>query len=129
MFEKKAQKGTEALGMTNRIVEGTAIQGNIVATADTRIDGTLEGNFQTKGKLVIGPAGSIKGNIVCKNCDIEGGYEGKIQVAEVLNLKATAKIKADIVCGKLSVEPGAVVNGTCVMTNASQHGTVAEKTK
>lgn len=129
MFEKKAQKTTEALGMTNRIVEGTAIQGNIIAAADTRIDGTLVGDFETKGKLVIGPAGSIKGNITCKNCDIEGNYEGKINITEVLNLKATARVKGDIICGKLSVEPGAIVNGTCVMTNASHHGTISEKTK
>ena len=88
MFEKKTKSYTDLLGKTNRIVEGTSIHGNIVSPADFRLDGHLVGNFETKGKLVIGPAGSVTGDIICKNCDIEGKYEGKIQVTELLNLIA-----------------------------------------
>ena len=90
MFEKKPKSYTDLLGKTNRIVEGTIIQGDITSSADFRLDGHLIGNFQSKGKIVIGPAGSVKGNIICKNCDIEGKFEGKILVLEILNLKAVA---------------------------------------
>ena len=79
------------------------------------MDGQLIGNLQTKGKLVIGPAGSIKGDVVCKNADIEGFFEGIIQVQEVLNVKSKAHIKGDVICGKLSVEPGAEFSATCAM--------------
>ena len=78
-------------------------------------DGHLIGNFQSKGKIVIGPAGSIKGDIICKNADIEGKFEGKIQVAEMLNLKSKASIHGEVICGKLSVEPGADFSASCVM--------------
>ena len=73
------------------------------------------GNFQSKGKIVIGPAGSVKGDIVCKNADIEGTFDGKIQVQEILNIKSKAHIKGEVVCGKLSVEPGAEFSASCVM--------------
>ena len=86
MFEKKTKSYTDLLGKTNRIVEGTTIHGNIVSPADFRLDGHLVGNFETKGKLVIGPAGSGTGDIICKNCGMEGEYEGKIQVTELVNL-------------------------------------------
>ena len=83
MFDKKKTKSyTDLLGKTNRIVEVTTIKGDIVSPADFRLDGHLIGNFESKGKLVIGPAGSVTGDVVCKNCDIEGNYKGKIQVAE-----------------------------------------------
>jgi len=115
MFDKKPKSYTDLLGKTNRIVEGTIIKGNILSQADFRLDGDLVGNFQSNGKIVIGPAGSIKGDIVCKNADIEGKFDGKIQVVEMLNVKSKASIHGEVVCAKLSVEPGADFSATCVM--------------
>jgi cytoskeletal protein CcmA (bactofilin family) len=115
MFDKKPKSYTDLLGKTNRIVEGTTIKGDISSPADFRLDGHLIGNFESKGQLVIGPAGSVKGDIICKNCDIEGKFDGKIQVAEILNLKSKAVIHGEVICGKLAVEPGAEFTATCVM--------------
>lgn len=115
MFDSKPKSYTDLLGKTNRIVEGTTINGEILSPADFRLDGHLIGNFQSKGKIVIGPAGSVKGDIICRNADIEGKFEGKIQVAEILNIKSKAVIRGEVVCGKLSVEPGAEFSATCIM--------------
>ena len=73
------------------------------------------GNFQSGGKIVIGPAGSVTGDIVCKNADIEGKFDGKIQVTEVLNVKSKASIHGEVTTGKLSVEPGADFSASCTM--------------
>jgi len=133
MLEKKTKSYTDLLGKTNRIVEGTTIQGNIVSPADFRLDGQLVGNFETKGKLVIGPAGSVQGDIICKNCDIEGRVEGKLQISDLLSVKSKAVIKGEVVCGKLAVEPGAEFSATCVMKPqvkpiSQPHEPVTEKT-
>ena len=74
MFDKVKKNGTEQLGKTNRIVEGTSIIGDIVSKADFRLDGELIGNFTSQGKLVIGASGVIKGEIICNNADIEGEF-------------------------------------------------------
>ncbi|WP_310379373.1 polymer-forming cytoskeletal protein [Flavobacterium sp.] len=115
MFDNKPKSYTDLLGKTNRIVEGTVIKGDVFSQADFRLDGELIGNFQSKGKIVIGPAGSVTGDIVCKNADIEGRFNGKIQVTEILNLKSKASIHGEVICGKLSVEPGAEFSASCVM--------------
>lgn len=115
MFDKKPKSYTDLLGKTNRIVEGTFIRGNILSHADFRLDGELTGNFKSNGKIVIGPAGSVVGDIFCRNADIEGKFEGKIQVAEILNVKSKASIHGEVICGKLSVEPGAEFSASCVM--------------
>jgi cytoskeletal protein CcmA (bactofilin family) len=115
MFDKKQKSYTDLLGKTNRIVEGTTIKGDIVSHADFRLDGNLIGNFQSGGKIVIGPAGSVTGDIVCKNADIEGKFDGKIQVTEVLNVKSKASIHGEVTTGKLSVEPGADFSASCTM--------------
>jgi len=115
MFDKKPKSYTDLLGKTNRIVEGTMIKGDILSHADFRLDGELVGNFQSNGKIVIGPAGSVTGDIICKNADIEGKFSGKIQVTEILNVKSKASIHGEVICGKLAVEPGAEFSATCVM--------------
>jgi cytoskeletal protein CcmA (bactofilin family) len=121
MFDSKPKKYTELLGKTNRIVEGTIIKGDIISQADFRLDGELIGNFQSKGKIVIGPAGSVTGDIVCKNADIEGKFNGRIQVLEVLNVKSKAIIHGEVTVGKLSVEPGADFSASCMMKTITKN--------
>ena len=116
MFEK-VKNQDHLLGKTNRIVDGTIITGDITTFADFRLDGKLKGNFTSEGKIVIGPAGSVKGDIICINADIEGKFEGKIQVTELLNLKTNASVRGEVTCSKLSVEPGADFSATCLMNS------------
>lgn len=121
MFDKKAKSYTDLLGKTNRIVEGTIIKGDIISHADFRLDGELIGNFQSKGKIVIGPAGCVTGDISCKNADIEGKFNGKIQVSEILNVKSKASIHGEVSVSKLSVEPGADFSASCIMKPNSKN--------
>ncbi|KUJ62565.1 hypothetical protein AR687_06950 [Flavobacteriaceae bacterium CRH] len=126
MFDKVKKNGTELLGKTNRIVEGTSIIGDIVSKADFRLDGELIGNFTSQGKLVIGASGVIKGEIICNNADIEGVFQGKIKVLEVLNIKASAHIHGEVAVGKLSIEPGAEFTATCTMLANTNEETIKD---
>ncbi|MGQ7945850.1 bactofilin family protein [Flavobacterium sp. WC2509] len=125
MFDKKPKSYTDLLGKTNRIVEGTTIQGDIISSADFRLDGALIGNFTSNGKLVIGPAGSVKGDIICNMADIEGKFEGILKVKEILSIKESASIIGEVEIGKLSVEPGAIFNASCVMFSKTKDTTTS----
>ncbi|MFZ0281695.1 MAG: polymer-forming cytoskeletal protein, partial [Bacteroidales bacterium] len=95
----------------NLISNGTEIIGDIKSGGDIRIDGTLTGNLDTKGKVVIGPTGKVKGEVNCKNSEVSGIVDGKICVGQLLNLKVSSKIIGEIVTFKLSIEPGAKFTG------------------
>lgn len=114
MFDKTKTKEPQ-FGTTNRIVEGTVITGDINSKADFRLDGVLIGNYNSSGKLVIGPTGEVQGDITCKNLDIEGKFTGKLQIAELLSVKSKAVIKGEVQTNKLAIEPGAVFEATCAM--------------
>jgi cytoskeletal protein CcmA (bactofilin family) len=111
----------------NLISNGSVITGEINSTGDIRIDGILNGNLTTKGKIVIGDTGSVKGEIQCKNADILGKVEGKIFVAELLSLKSTAVITGEIKINRLSIEPGCKFNGTCDMNTVLTNGNGKEE--
>ncbi|MFH0865598.1 MAG: polymer-forming cytoskeletal protein [Bacteroidota bacterium] len=101
----------------NLIGSGTVIKGDIKSNGDIRIDGTLIGSVNSKGKLVVGSTGNIEGEIVCQNADFSGIIKAQITVSELLSLKATAKLTGDVITNKLSIEPGAVFSCTCSMNN------------
>jgi cytoskeletal protein CcmA (bactofilin family) len=114
----------------NLISNGTDITGDIKSNGDIRIDGTLKGSLNTKGKVVIGPTGKVNGEINCKNSEVSGLIEGKIIVSQLLNLKASSKIIGDIATSKLSIEPGAKFTGSCKMSeNGYNEGAAATTEK
>jgi cytoskeletal protein CcmA (bactofilin family) len=125
MFNKKprntmAKNNENDPNVINLIGSGTEINGDVTSNGDIRIDGTLNGNLNTKGKVVIGESGKAKGEITCKNADISGKIEGKIIISELLSLKPSSLIEGDIIANKLAIEPGARFTGNCTMNNPDQ---------
>ena len=117
MFTNKKEmiKENETSGAVNIIGIGTIITGDIQSKGDIRIDGTLKGAVKTSGKVVVGQAGIIEGDVGCNNAEIAGSLNAKISVAQLLSLKATAKLTGDLVTNKLAIEPGAAFTGHCSM--------------
>lgn len=113
----KSNSGNNAIvaNVSNSIVEGTKIVGDIVATNDIRIDGELKGNLDCNGRVIIGSQGKVEGKIMAQNGIIEGQFTGEIQVRELLSIKESATVYADIKTDKISIQPGAVFTGNCVM--------------
>lgn len=99
----------------NNIVAGTTIKGEITADGDFRIDGTLIGSINCKGKIVIGQTGSIEGEVICQNADISGKIKALVRVEQLLTLKSTSELNGDVVTNKISIEPGAKFTGSCDM--------------
>ena len=106
-------------GQPNRIEKNTKIKGDIISEADFRIDGKLDGNVKTSGKVVIGKGGYIHGKVECVNADIEGSFNGELLVSDLLSLKASAVIEGTVSVTKLAVEPGATFNASCSMKGKS----------
>ena len=99
----------------NVIAQGTKIVGDIESKGPFRIDGTIQGNIKTDGKVVVGKSGNIKGTLQAINVDIEGQFSGKLILKGTLSLKSSARIEGEVQVNKLAVEPGASFNATCSM--------------
>lgn len=116
--ENKKPKHTstmETSSQQNVIAQGTKIVGDIASQGPFRIDGTVEGNVKTSGKVVVGKSGFIKGTLQGENADFEGKFSGKLILSGTLSLKSTAHIEGEVHTTKLAVEPGATFNATCSM--------------
>lgn len=115
---KKGKMAVETGTQQNSIAKGTTITGDIVSEGDFRIEGNVQGNVKTPGKVVIGRTGMIKGTLTSANADIEGKFSGKLILSDTLSLKTTAHVEGEVEVAKLAVEPGATFNATCAMKGA-----------
>ena len=102
------------------IEKSTKIIGNIFSKADFRIDGEVEGNITTSGKVGVGNNGKISGKLNCSNADISGNISGNIEVNETLSLMSDSYVQGEIITGKLSVEEGAQVDATISMKSSKK---------
>lgn len=115
---KKENMAADTGTQQNTIAKGSTITGDIESDGDFRIEGTIQGNVKTPGKVVIGRTGIIKGTLTSANADIEGKFSGKLILSDTLSLKSTAYVEGEVEVSKLAVEPGATFNATCTMKGA-----------
>lgn len=95
----------------NRLVSGTTLEGNLSTESSLRVDGTVNGDVNCNGKVVLGVEGQIVGNVVSTQAEIEGSVEGDIKVEDLLILQKTAIVKGTIQTGRLVIEDGAQMGG------------------
>jgi cytoskeletal protein CcmA (bactofilin family) len=115
MIGSKSKEENSATGLHNALAAGTFIKGDISTEIDFRLDGSVDGNVDCKGKIVIGAKGSVNGYIHADSAEISGSVKGNLTIIGTLVLRATATIDGDIETGSLEVEPNASFNGECRM--------------
>lgn len=97
------------------------IEGSFTTKDTTRIDGTIKGNVDTKGTLIIGPKGKIEGNVQAANVLVAGEVRGDMNVAEKIEASSSGKIIGDIQAKSLVIDENAMFQGRCTMNVKSHH--------
>lgn len=113
-------KGLETNGQYSKIDQNTSLKGAIKAKTDIRIDGKVEGNVETSGKVILGKQAKVVGEVVCTNAEIEGLFKGKLIVSGILSLKSTSNVEGEVRTQKLIIEAGATFNAQCRMHSAEE---------
>ena len=91
--------------------EGVTFRGELSFERLLRIDGTFEGELLSQGKVVVGPKGVVKANLVLREAVVEGMVEGDITVQEKLELRGEASVKGDIRAKTICVDEGVKLDG------------------
>ncbi|QUL37306.1 polymer-forming cytoskeletal protein [Erythrobacter sp. JK5] len=85
------------------------IKGDITASADLHVDGTIEGDIKC-ASLVQGESSQIMGGVHAESARFSGRVNGSITARELVILK-TAEIQGDVHYDALTIEQGAQVDG------------------
>jgi cytoskeletal protein CcmA (bactofilin family) len=117
LFSKESNNSEQINVGFSVLVNGTKVIGDVKSESDFRLDGSIDGSIECKGKLVVGQNGFVKGNILCENAEISGEVSGNVTTKDTLSLRTTSLVGGDINTKILIVEQGAVFNGKCSMTS------------
>jgi cytoskeletal protein CcmA (bactofilin family) len=105
---KQAPSGAALAGMSI-IGADVTISGNLSATGDLHLDGTVEGDISC-ATLTLGATGRVKGHIAADKAQLAGQVEGTVAVRE-LAIESAARITGDLSYESVSIATGAHVDG------------------
>jgi cytoskeletal protein CcmA (bactofilin family) len=116
---KKPQAAMATVGNTKPetvIGSNTSFVGTVKSDGNMRIDGTVEGDIEVLGNLIIGETGRVIASIKAQNCHISGAVRGEITVVDQLEISPTGKVWGDITTSALHIEPGGLFRGRSAMS-------------
>jgi cytoskeletal protein CcmA (bactofilin family) len=117
---------SDDISINTLIGAGSAITGNVRGNGFVRIDGDIDGNFETDGNLIIGEKARVRGNITAKAAVICGIVIGDIFAKEGVELLSTSTVIGDIITKSLQVDDRVVLHGRCI--SISDADSLTEKT-
>jgi cytoskeletal protein CcmA (bactofilin family) len=94
----------------------TSIVGTLKSDGNIRIDGTVEGDIEVLGNLIIGETGRVIATLKAQNVHVSGAVKGEITAVEQLEISPTGKVWGDITTAALHIEPGGLFRGQSAMT-------------
>lgn len=93
------------------ISDDLVVHGNLIATGDIQIDGTVEGDVRSQS-LTVGEHATITGAVMADDIIVRGRIIGSIRARRV-QLSTTCHVEGDILHEALAVETGAFFEGNC----------------
>jgi cytoskeletal protein CcmA (bactofilin family) len=95
----------------NVLGQSLTIRGDLTATGGFRIDGTIEGNVESKAAIVIGESGVVRGDVRGTDIVVAGQVVGNIVCTGHLEIQAKGRIEGDIDAKSVRIETGGVFRG------------------
>ncbi len=102
-------------GNITLLAKGVELKGEITVEGTVRIDGRLEGDVHTKGEVIVGEDGVVKGSIYAGSLISSGRIKATVTATERVQLLKNAILIGEIHCPAMSIEEGAKFHGVSDM--------------
>lgn len=104
------------------IGRNTQFKGTISGAGNIRIDGSMEGEIDGEGNVIVGEMGEVVANVKARNILISGTIRGNVQAVEKLEILNSGKLYGDVTASILSVSEGAMFKGNSNMESSGDSG-------
>ncbi len=104
----------------------TSFVGTLKSDGNLRIDGSVEGDVEVLGNLIIGATGRVIASVKGQNVHVSGAVKGEIIAVEQLEISPTGKVWGDITTAALHIEPGGLFRGQSAMTTSVEEPLLLE---
>ncbi len=114
---KRGVPGSPGEGKPETVIGSTtSIEGaTIKSDGNLRIDGSVEGEIEVAGAVVVGKTGRVIANIRASQVFVAGAVKGDIEAPQGLEITNSGKVFGNITVGNLQIEQGGVFRGQSFM--------------
>lgn len=109
------EKGAQSDEIMAFLGKGTEFKGIITYSGTVRIDGKVEGEIVTQGKLIVGETAVINAEISAGTVICGGKISGNIRASQRVHLLSKAMMTGSVNTPNLIIEEGVSFNGKCEM--------------
>lgn len=102
-------------GNITLLAKGVELKGEIRVDGTVRIDGRLEGDIYTKGQVIVGEDGVVKGTITAGVLISSGRIKATVTASERVQLLKTGLLMGEVHTPLFAMEDGAKFQGTSDM--------------
>ena len=89
----------------------TSLKGDVETGGFTRIDGSIMGNVNAGGRVVIGERARMKSDVCGTAITIGGVVYGNVIAAESLVILSTALVLGDVITRRIQADEGCLIHG------------------
>jgi len=97
------------------IASGATVAGTMKGEGIIRVEGTVEGEIDLKGAVIVTPGGLVKGPVTADVIRVAGRIEGAVSARDHLFIEKTGSLQGDFTTVSLVVEDGGRLNGAASM--------------
>ena len=101
------------------ITRGITINGTIEGEGVVQVEGTVKGEFNMVGAIIVADSGLVQGPITADVVRVAGRVEGNVTAREHLRLESSGALIGDVTTASLVVEDGGCLNGRSTMMKAA----------
>ena len=105
---------TDDISINTVVGPGTKFSGDMNIAGLVRVDGDIDGNLETTGRVIIGEKARIHGNVTARTAVIGGIVEGDVYAPEGIQLFATSSVYGDVITKKITVAENCFIHGMCI---------------
>jgi cytoskeletal protein CcmA (bactofilin family) len=104
--------GATEVSRGGTLSSGVSIKGSVKFQKELTLDCEVEGTINSQGRLTVGKAAKIKGDIKTRSVIVDGTVDGNITAAERCELRAGCTVNGDIEAPRLVVDEAASFVGS-----------------
>lgn len=113
--------GNNATAQSGGILSsGVSIKGSVTFRSELLIDGKVEGEINSSGRLTVGKNARIRGEIRAKSVIVDGTVDGNIVAGERCQLRAGCTLRGDIEAPRLVVDEAATFLGSAKISTKAK---------
>jgi cytoskeletal protein CcmA (bactofilin family) len=101
----------EDFSINTIIGPGTSVKGDIDSGGFTRVDGSILGNVNARGRVVIGEKARMKSHVSGTVVTVGGVVYGNILASEQIIILATGLVLGDIITRRIRADEGCLIHG------------------